>query len=146
MPDHFTLLYVSDLAVSSPANVVAGIARQARANNQQKDITGILVFDGESFAQLVEGAESTILSLLERLTADTRHERMEVLQVGPSMMPRRFPGWRLGYLLLELHEFGIASLRGKRGATAMEDFKSMLPALDIEAGDAVPELLIRRDG
>ncbi len=144
MPDHFALLYVSDLAASRLADVVAGIARQARANNQRKDITGLLVFDGESFAQLVEGAESTILSLLERLKADTRHERVEVLQIGPSMMPRRFAGWRLGYLLLELHEFGIASLRGKQGPTAMEDFKLMLPALDMEAGDAVPKLLIRR--
>ncbi len=145
MSDHFTLLYVSDLAAGSPATVVADIARQARANNQQVDITGILAFDGESFAQFVEGAELTILSLLERLEEDTRHERMEVLQVGPSTLPRRFPGWRLGYLLLDLHEFGIASLRGKRGSTALEDFEFMLAALDIEAGDAVPELLIKRD-
>ncbi len=102
------------------------------------------VFGGESFVQLVEGAELTIQSLLNQLKADTRRERREVLHVGPSMRPRRFPECRLGYLLLELHEFGIASLRGKRGSTAMDDFKLMLPALNIEAGHAVPKLLIRR--
>ena len=145
MPDHYSLHYVSDLAAGAPPNVVAAIARQSRVNNQQQDITGILVFDGESFAQLVEGSERAIMGLLERLKADARHERMEVLQLEPSMLPRQFPGWRLGYVRMERVASGIASLRGKQGATAIEDFAGMLPALDIDAGDAVPERWIKRD-
>ena len=146
MLDHFSLLYVSDLAVASPTNVVAGITRQSRANNQRNDITGILVFDGECFAQLVEGSERAIHGLLKLLRSDTRHERLEVLELAPSMSPRTFPGWRLGYLKTELHESGLASLRGKQGPSATTHFARILPVLDIESGDAVPAPRTGRNG
>ena len=138
MPDHFSLHYVSDLAVDSPANVLAAIARQSRANNRLKDITGVLAFDGKSFAQYLEGSERAIQGLLEVLRKDTRHERLEVLELANTLSPRTFPGWRLGYLPTERNAFAISSLRGKRGLAAMEDFRRMLPALDIEAGSAIP--------
>lgn len=62
---------------------------------------------------------------------------MEVVQSGP-VQSRRFPSWRLGYLRLDFQEFGILSLRGKTGAAAIEAFDFILPALDIQVGDAQP--------
>lgn len=44
--------------------------------------------------------------------------------------PRRFSAWRLGYLLMHLQEFGLKSLRGQRGMTALESFEFMLTTLD----------------
>lgn len=135
---HQVLLYVSDLATKAPLDTVATIARQSRVNNERKGITGLLVFDGECFAQFLDGPTESIAALQEHLKADRRHERMEVLHSGPHAGVPRFPGWRLGYLLMDLQEFGLASLRGKRDAAAMEAFEFMLPALDISVGEDIP--------
>ena len=141
--DHYTLLFVSDLAPSAPLDSVAGIARQARTNNARTDITGLLVFDGEHFAQLMEGPQAAVVSVAELMRTDRRHRAMEILYSVPSLKPRRFPSWRLGYLLMDLQEFGVASLRGQQGPAALEAFHFMLPALDMAVGDAVPRLISR---
>lgn len=144
--DHYTLLFVSDLAPGAPLDSVAGIARQARTNNAQTDITGLLVFDGELFAQLMEGPQAAVVSVAGLMRTDRRHRGMNILHSAPLMKPRRFPSWRLGYLLMDLQEFGVTSLRGQQGPAALEAFYFMLPALDMAVGDAVPQLLRRRAG
>jgi hypothetical protein len=134
------LLYVSRLATDAAGDAVQRIAQESRNNNARDDITGLLAFDGVTFTQYVEGPLEAVDRLLSRLKEDWRHEDMEVLHRGESTS-RRFPGWRLGYLRLDLQEFGIASLRRMRGATAVEAFTFILLALDFDVGQAQPERL-----
>lgn len=141
--DHYTLLFVSALSADAPADTVIAIARQARRNNERTGITGLLVFDGENFAQLMEGPQDSVPAVADLMKTDHRHDRMEILHSAPASSARRFPSWRLGYLVMDLQEFGLQSLRGKRGARALDDFYFMLPALDIAVGEAVPKKLIR---
>ncbi len=124
------LLYVSESARAVAADAAQEIARESRTNNGRDGITGLLAFDGAAFTQYLEGPPAAIEGLLARLREDDRHRDMEVLHLGEHR-DRRFPGWRLGYLRLDLQEFGIPSLRGKRGAAAMEAFSFILPALDV---------------
>jgi hypothetical protein len=91
----FSLLYVSRMTRPSGAEVAA-ICRQAQINNEREGITGLLVFDGEAFCQLVEGAEAALSLLLHRLERDPRHVDMQVLHFGRAPT-RRFPAWRMGY-------------------------------------------------
>ena len=119
------------------------IARQARANNQRTDITGLLVFDGQHFVQWMEGPEAAVTRVAALMDGDPRHEQMEILYSARAEDPRRFPTWRLGYLVLNLKQFGLKSLRGKRGPVAIEAFNFMLPALDMAVGEAVPAKLGR---
>ena len=142
--DHYAFLFVSTLADDMPPDCVADIARQARANNARTDITGLLVFDGENFAQLMEGPKDTVLPVAERMSHDPRHCGWEVLYEAEIATPRQFPTWRLGYLVMDLQEFGPKNLRGKRGPAALEAFDFMLPALDHAVGEAVPAKLLRR--
>ncbi len=141
----YCLLYTSDIAPDAPPDTVIGIARQARANNARTGITGLLVFDGQHFAQLLEGPEDAVNNVAEKMRADSRHLRMEVLHSAPSSQPKKFSSWRLGYLVLDMQEFGLAGLRGKRGLAAVEAFKFMLPALDMDVGAAVPTTVSHRD-
>ena len=141
--DHYVLLFVSNLARDVPEDVVEGIASQARWNNEQTGITGLMVFDGEHFAQWMEGPAEAVEKVAHVMQSDPRHTDMEVVHRAPVSVPRRFPAWRLGYLVLDLQEFGLRSLRGKRGPVAVEAFDFMLPALDISVGQAVPAKLSR---
>ena len=75
---------------------VGRICVQSRANNLRDSISGLLVFDGQAFCQLVEGPDPRIADLRGRLERDSRHRAMRVLQFG-SVKERRFASWRLGY-------------------------------------------------
>lgn len=141
--DHYALLFVSDLAPNAPSDTISGIARQARSNNERTDITGLLVFDGKHFVQVMEGPQQAVVSTADLMKTDRRHERMEVLHSAAQTRPRRFPHWRLGYLVLDLQEFGLEGLRGKRGREALDAFNFMLPALDMAVGEALPAKLLR---
>jgi hypothetical protein len=55
-----------------------------------------------------------------------------------AVASRRYPGWKLGFLRLDLAEFGIASLRGQRGRKGIEAFAFIVPALDIEPSGLTP--------
>jgi hypothetical protein len=133
MPDNdlSLLLYVSRLAPGASPTAAADIARESRQHNARDQITGLLTFDGVNFAQWVEGPPAAIDSLLNRLQADRRHTDLDVI-CREAAASRRYPAWKLGFLRLDLAEFGIASLRGQRGRAGIEAFTFIVPALDME--------------
>jgi hypothetical protein len=123
-PALFSLLYVSDMTEPS-AHEVARICERSRTNNLRDGITGVLLFDGRSFCQLVEGPQHAVAALRERLAADPRHLAMRVLRFGPSAGPRRFPSWRLGYAFAA-DPAAIAALEGTSGDAAIGAFDRLL--------------------
>lgn len=130
-----TLLYMSDLAADVRAAEVGTIVKQARANNQRLGLTGLLVFDGARFAQLVQGPADSVHELARRLShAEPRHTRMEILLLAPHEGPLLFSEWRMGYLHLEEDSSGVEALRGQRGSTALAAFTSLASELDLDAG------------
>ena len=137
-PELFTLLYASRLAPSAVIADVADIARTSRRRNREDDITGLLVFDGSSFAQLVEGSQLAIADLRDRLVADRRHCDMDVLVFGRMGDARRFPGWDLGYHFSDDEDDQLDSLRGLRGAAALAKFEAICGRVDLFAENAMP--------
>jgi hypothetical protein len=131
------LLYVSRLAPGVAASVADQISRESTLNNERDGITGLLTFDGANFAQWLEGPPAALAALLGRLKVDPRHEDLDVMY-WDAVEYRRYPGWKLGFLRLDLAEFGIASLRGQRGRAGIEAFAFIVPALDIEPSGLTP--------
>jgi len=112
-------LYVSELSPDVDRGVVHEMARASRVRNRANGITGLLMFDGSSFAQWLEGPVQAMDHLLTRLRADPRHHRMEVLWFESPGLGRRYPQWHFGYLGLQRGSQGLRRLRGTRGADAM---------------------------
>ena len=123
----FALLYVSELA-EHDASEVERICHESRVNNERDGVTGLLVFDGRSFCQFVEGPHGAIAELLARLEGDARHVRMKLLHHGPSATGRRFPDWRLGYAFTA-DPAAIARLESEHGEKALWHFDRLRPAL-----------------
>lgn len=117
--DEAAVLYVSRLAPDRGPDAVDRLAEEARVRNERDRITGLLMFDGQSFAQWLEGPSKAIDRLLQRLRADRRHRQMDVLWFESPGLGRRFPNWHLGYLPIDPEVGGIERLRGRRGADAM---------------------------
>lgn len=88
----FALAYTSRATRNLSAEDIARIQSTASRTNALDGVTGLLLFTGTHFAQVVEGAQSAIDELLQRLKADERHRDIRVHFAKP-IERRSFPSW-----------------------------------------------------
>ncbi|EOG5376009.1 diguanylate phosphodiesterase [Cronobacter turicensis] len=69
-----TLIYRSRLKADIDHESLAAIVRQAQTRNAAMQVSGILVFDGYQFLQVLEGPLSSVDALFERISRDERHD------------------------------------------------------------------------
>ncbi len=98
------LTYTSWARPGIRADEVDSVLSSARINNPLEGITGVLIFNGDSFMQILEGGETAIDGLVARLRTDPRHSNMAVRDERP-IGERTFPDWSMAYLRLENGEF-----------------------------------------
>jgi hypothetical protein len=89
-----SLTYTSLARLDIGAEDLEAIHRSARDLNALDGISGLLVFNGTHFLQIVEGAESAIDDLVERLRRDPRHTGFEVRDER-RIDERSFPDWSM---------------------------------------------------
>jgi Sensors of blue-light using FAD len=66
----------------------------ARSKNKSLDITGALLITDHYFAQILEGDETGVRSLFERIGQDERHEDVRLVKEG-MVAGRTFPRWAM---------------------------------------------------
>ncbi|TDN38130.1 BLUF domain-containing protein [Hymenobacter sp. UV11] len=88
-----------------PPEELAELLRQARAYNQNRRLTGLLLYaaDTKEFVQVLEGPRDEIDALYERIARDARHKHAFVLHEGPAK-GRMFPDWRMGFVATATHD------------------------------------------
>ena len=89
-----SLTYTSLAKLDLDADDLNDIHRIARHLNSLDGITGLLVFNGTHFLQIIEGAEPAIDDLLARLRRDPRHSGLEVRDER-MVEARSFPDWSM---------------------------------------------------
>jgi len=72
-------LYISTAPSLSRAEVEAILSSSVR-NNPGKGITGLLLYNGRNFLQLLEGDEAELVVLMLRITHDPRHSGLVILE------------------------------------------------------------------
>jgi hypothetical protein len=92
--DITSLTYTSLARLDLQASDLDDIHRSARELNALDGITGLLVFNGTHFLQIVEGAREAVDELLERLRRDPRHTGLEVRDQH-RIAQRSFPDWSM---------------------------------------------------
>ena len=78
------------------------IHESARHFNILNGVTGLLIFDGGRFLQIVEGAEEAVDELVERLRRDRRHSAFEVSDER-YVSQRSFPDWAMELVHVSEH-------------------------------------------
>ncbi len=95
------LVYLSRAEVSGRAEDIAETIRAilsvARATNPVLGITGILLFDGHHFAQVLEGPGGKVTELLHHIQLDSRHSHISIMQ-EEWVTERDFGGWAMAYV------------------------------------------------
>ena len=89
-----SLTYTRLARLDLDASDLDAIHRTARELNALDGITGLLVFNGTHFLQIIEGAKSAIDDLVERLRRDPRHSGFEVRDQH-GIEARSFPDWSM---------------------------------------------------
>ena len=102
-----TIIYRSHLSDDVSELILEGLAGKANKVNNAFDVTGILLFNGTHFFQLLEGPEDAVNTIYQRICQDTRHHNLvELLRdYAPS---RRFGN--AGMELFDLREYDKASV------------------------------------
>ena len=89
-----SLTYTSLARLDLTAVDLEAIHRSARESNALEGITGLLIFNGTHFLQIVEGAEPAIEDLMGRLRHDPRHSSIEIRDER-EVDSRSFPDWSM---------------------------------------------------
>ena len=77
-------------------DLVRNIVAASIAWNAAHGITGGLLFTGRLFAQTLEGEESEVISLVDRIQRNARHEGMQIIHRG-VLTTREFSSWWMAY-------------------------------------------------
>lgn len=95
-PEIFQLRYISTLGDGVGVDEVPRILEAARRINRRNGVTGLLLFNGERFLQLLEGEEQVVRETFDRIAADPRHRGIAIL--GTTTSDRRaFADWDMAY-------------------------------------------------
>lgn len=89
------LTYVSKLSTRLDQKEILEIGHKASLNNQKIDVTGILIGVGDYFFQILEGEETTINLLVEKISCDTRHRDVTILSAETGCEARLFSEWNM---------------------------------------------------
>ncbi|MFW1678601.1 BLUF domain-containing protein [Pontibacter sp. JAM-7] len=101
------IIYVSQSDMAWDDSKIKEILSAARQSNSQLDITGMLLFDGGSFFQVLEGDKVAVRKLYEKIKRDKRHQKL-VKVIEEPIESRSFSDWTMGYSALSKEEIARA--------------------------------------
>lgn len=90
------LVYISSAVHLMDDQELKEILQIARENNTREDITGLLLYRGGNFIQVLEGPEDAVMNLYGKISRDPRHTGVETLLKGP-ITERQFADWSMGF-------------------------------------------------
>ena len=88
---------VTPLGTQETDAALRSILDRARTHNSACGITGVLLFDGAHFVQVIEGALREVEDLYETIACDLRHEAIEVVDFMPAEA-REYESFSMAFL------------------------------------------------
>ena len=147
MSDIYRLVYTSRNLLEGGEEeqkaAIAGLLAVSKRNNARVGVTGALLFNGGSFAQVLEGSRVAVEATFERIQRDPRHSDVAVLQCEP-VATRGFPNWSMGFVgdsprgralwaeVARLTNFDLSRLEGN------VLFNTLLSIVKVEEVEAAP--------
>jgi hypothetical protein len=111
----FSVIYKSRCKGLANWDLLESILTSSTSNNPKHDITGILVATQTHFLQVLEGEFEAINETLERISRDTRHEKVQLMRFI-EIEERVFKDWGMhGIGLFDLNSELAVELGRKYG-------------------------------
>lgn len=90
----YRILYVSTARPWIDSSDLAAILQAARRNNTERGLTGMLLFTGRHFMQLLEGERDAVEGVMRAISLDSRHVALARLIAEPAPA-RACPDWAM---------------------------------------------------
>ena len=97
------LIYCSAASHPFSRNDLKDLLGRARLHNERHGITGMLLYADGSFFQVLEGAPADVDQLFDRISRDTRHDRVTII-IREPLAVRAFGEWTMGHAHLAPEE------------------------------------------
>jgi hypothetical protein len=105
----FQLVYTSTETDPFSGPDLVRLLKKSRHNNEKLGITGMLLYHNGSFLQALEGVESSVRRLADRIAVDPRHTGVVTLYTATVEKPD-FPDWSMGFH--NLGAIGVPEIKG----------------------------------
>jgi hypothetical protein len=92
----FHLIYVSTAREELSVAELDRILESAAKHNAVSGVTGVLLYAGGTFMQVLEGGEAEIDETFSRIREDPRHSSLIVIERTP-VAERSFAQWSMGF-------------------------------------------------
>jgi hypothetical protein len=92
----YSLTYASSACVQFSTEDLRALLLHSRAKNDSVGITGMLLFKGGNFMQVLEGEESAVRATHLAIMRDPRHTGVIVL-LQRTVPSRAFPAWSMAF-------------------------------------------------
>ena len=93
----YQMMYSSQATIPMTVTGLEKILADARAGNQRRNVTGVLVYVDGVFFQLLEGDEAVLRNLMANIADDSRHQSVKVFYEA-EVDARAFESWSMAYL------------------------------------------------
>lgn len=90
------VFYVSRCRAGTSATDVQALVDSSLRNNLQRAVTGMLLYTGGHFAQVIEGPPDATGLTMDDIDADGRHEAVTRMSEG-AIVRRRFSTWTMAF-------------------------------------------------
>lgn len=115
-----SLTYTSLARLDLSADDLEAIHRAARELNALDGITGLLIFNGTHFLQIIEGTPNAVDELVERLRRDSRHSGFEIRDER-VVDARSFADWSMELVRVSASYFEAKETVSDRLPEAVDD-------------------------
>lgn len=95
-----SLIYVSTSVKLLSDEELLEILKVSREKNAAVNITGLLLYKGGNFMQVLEGPDEAVEALYKKIEADPRHKDLIVLS-REQISTRQFPAWEMAFQNLD---------------------------------------------
>ena len=92
----YHLVYTSEATQPIEREALFDLLRESRERNRQNGISGLLLHKNDQFIQVLEGEESLVKALYDRIRNDRRHKNVTAILEG-SLPEREFSDWSMGF-------------------------------------------------
>lgn len=91
-----SLIYVSTASHLLSTNELLEILHISQEKNKEKQVTGMLLYKGGNFMQVLEGPEESVNSIFDSIQRDVCHHDVSVIVLEP-IAERQFAEWTMAF-------------------------------------------------
>ncbi|MEL6268496.1 MAG: BLUF domain-containing protein [Chloroflexota bacterium] len=95
-----SLIYGSTATHAMSNQDLTDIMTTSEQNNYLREVTGILLYKGGNFLQVLEGEAEVVDALYATITRDPRHRSVSLIY-RRSILEREFGNWSMGFYNLD---------------------------------------------